>query len=83
MGLMLLSLPGYLPLDSAGRYRKCQYRWLTEIDTLASGYKWHQESKFPWASVAFLYCLQMTTAATFRDAFLRTVGRSDWTETER
>ena len=43
--------------------------------TDSPGYRWFQATRGPWIVTAFLYCLQTTTAATYRDTLWRTVSR--------
>lgn len=39
-----------------------------------AGYRWFEDVRGPWIAISFLYCLQTSTAATYRDAIFRTLG---------
>lgn len=39
-----------------------------------TGYRWFVGARGPWIAISFLYCLQTSTAATYRDAIFRTVS---------
>lgn len=71
LGITMLALPGYLPIGSPGELTLAIQG--PHLRDSSAGYEWHQNSRLPWAGIAFLTCLQTTTAATVRDGILRTV----------
>jgi hypothetical protein len=72
LGVSLLSLPGHLPASTPGKPAHIVDGYVVLI-TGFIGFQWYESVKGPWIPITLLYCLQTSTAATYRDAFYRTV----------